>query len=177
MSLKRTSPDVGSISRSRQRPVVVLPDPDSPTRPNVSPGIDVERHVVDGAHRAATAEPVRGRETPSPGRGRRSRGVISASPSSDPATCCAENTARHVPMRRRESLVRRRRRRTGRAARREGAAGRRLPSAGTVPGMAVSRSPDCAAGNRGEQRAGVRMRGRAEDPRHRRLLDDAARST
>ena len=35
--LKRTDPEVGSISRSRQRPVVVLPLPDSPTRPNVSP--------------------------------------------------------------------------------------------------------------------------------------------
>ena len=33
----RTSPDVGSISRRMQRPVVVLPLPDSPTRPNVSP--------------------------------------------------------------------------------------------------------------------------------------------
>ena len=33
----RTLPEVGSISRSRHRPVVVLPLPDSPTRPNVSP--------------------------------------------------------------------------------------------------------------------------------------------
>ena len=31
------SPEVGSINRMRQRPVVVLPLPDSPTRPNVSP--------------------------------------------------------------------------------------------------------------------------------------------
>ena len=31
------SPEVGSISRRMQRPVVVLPLPDSPTRPNVSP--------------------------------------------------------------------------------------------------------------------------------------------
>ena len=31
------SPDVGSISRSMHRPVVLLPLPDSPTRPNVSP--------------------------------------------------------------------------------------------------------------------------------------------
>ena len=30
-------PDVGSISRSSRRPTVVLPDPDSPTRPSVSP--------------------------------------------------------------------------------------------------------------------------------------------
>ena len=33
----RTCPEVGSISRSMQRPVVVLPLPDSPTSPNVSP--------------------------------------------------------------------------------------------------------------------------------------------
>ncbi len=32
-----TSPEVGSISRSMQRPVVLLPLPDSPTSPNVSP--------------------------------------------------------------------------------------------------------------------------------------------
>ena len=31
------SPEVGSISRSTQRPVVDLPQPDSPTSPSVSP--------------------------------------------------------------------------------------------------------------------------------------------
>src|SRR4026207_1855647 len=34
---KRTSPDVGSISFMIMRPVVVLPHPDSPTSPTVSP--------------------------------------------------------------------------------------------------------------------------------------------
>ena len=34
---KSTSPDVGSIRRRMQRPVVLLPLPDSPTRPNISP--------------------------------------------------------------------------------------------------------------------------------------------
>ncbi len=34
----RISPEVGSISRMMQRPVVDLPQPDSPTRPSVSPG-------------------------------------------------------------------------------------------------------------------------------------------
>ncbi len=34
---KVTSPEVGSISRRMQRPVVDLPQPDSPTRPSVSP--------------------------------------------------------------------------------------------------------------------------------------------
>ena len=35
--LNATWPDVGSIRRRMQRPVVVLPLPDSPTSPNVSP--------------------------------------------------------------------------------------------------------------------------------------------
>ena len=33
-----TEPDVGSISRRMQRPVVLLPQPDSPTMPSVRPG-------------------------------------------------------------------------------------------------------------------------------------------
>ncbi len=33
----RMVPDVGSMSRSISRPTVVLPEPDSPTRPSVSP--------------------------------------------------------------------------------------------------------------------------------------------
>ena len=48
--LNSTSPDVGSISRRMQRPVVVLPLPDSPTRPNVSPVVDREAHVVHRAY-------------------------------------------------------------------------------------------------------------------------------
>jgi hypothetical protein len=35
----QTSPEVGSIRRRMQRPVVLLPQPDSPTRPSVSPAI------------------------------------------------------------------------------------------------------------------------------------------
>src|SRR6185436_4418861 len=35
---KETSPEVGSIRRRIVRPVVDLPQPDSPTRPSVSPG-------------------------------------------------------------------------------------------------------------------------------------------
>ena len=45
--LKRTSPDVGSISRRMHRPVVVLPLPDSPTRPNVSPSSIEKAHAID----------------------------------------------------------------------------------------------------------------------------------
>ena len=53
----RTSPAVGSISFSTQRPIVLLPEPDSPTRPSTSPCRDLEADVVDGAHRAvAVAE-------------------------------------------------------------------------------------------------------------------------
>ena len=36
---KVTSPEVGSISRRIERPVVDLPQPDSPTSPSVSPGM------------------------------------------------------------------------------------------------------------------------------------------
>ena len=35
--LNQISPELGSISRRMQRPVVDLPQPDSPTRPRVSP--------------------------------------------------------------------------------------------------------------------------------------------
>ena len=36
---KKTSPEVGVYRRSRDLPTVVLPQPDSPTRPRVSPGL------------------------------------------------------------------------------------------------------------------------------------------
>ena len=38
LPLKIISPSVGSYSRMILRPIVVLPEPDSPTSPNVSPG-------------------------------------------------------------------------------------------------------------------------------------------
>ena len=50
-------PAVGSITRSRQRPSVVLPEPDSPTIPSVSSELDLDRHVVDRLHRAARGGP------------------------------------------------------------------------------------------------------------------------
>ena len=46
-------PPVGSSSRLTSRPVVVLPQPDSPTRPSVSPGCTVE---VDPVHRLDRAD-------------------------------------------------------------------------------------------------------------------------
>ena len=35
---KKISPEVGSMRRSSMRATVLLPEPDSPTRPRVSPG-------------------------------------------------------------------------------------------------------------------------------------------
>jgi hypothetical protein len=50
---KLTVPDVGSTSPSTARPIVVLPDPDSPTNPRVSPGrIPVQPAPTDGAQQA-----------------------------------------------------------------------------------------------------------------------------
>src|SRR3712207_7365833 len=40
--LNQTEPPVGSSSLTRVRPVVVLPQPDSPTRPRVSPAESVK---------------------------------------------------------------------------------------------------------------------------------------
>ena len=47
-----------STSRTMQRAAVVLPLPDSPTRPSVSFGADAKRHVVEG-HDAARGAPAR----------------------------------------------------------------------------------------------------------------------
>ena len=43
-------PDVGSMSRSSSRPTVVLPQPDSPTSPSVSPRRISNDDAVDGLH-------------------------------------------------------------------------------------------------------------------------------
>ena len=53
---KSTEPEVGLCSWSTARPVVDLPQPDSPTTPRVSPGVEGEAHAADGldvADRAA----------------------------------------------------------------------------------------------------------------------------
>ena len=47
---KRTSPAVGGMRSSSIRPVVDLPQPDSPTRPRVSPRLTCERHAGHGGH-------------------------------------------------------------------------------------------------------------------------------
>ena len=50
-----TVPAVSSCSRMMHRPSVDLPQPDSPTRPSVSPGPDLEADVVDRVHPADLA--------------------------------------------------------------------------------------------------------------------------
>ena len=60
LALEPDFPDVGSISRRMQRPVVVLPLPDSPTSPNVSPCSIVKltpstARTIEAARRAALA--------------------------------------------------------------------------------------------------------------------------
>ena len=60
----RISPAVGVRSRTTHLPIVVLPDPDSPTRPSVVPGVEREAHIVhclEDVHRAAQ-QPVPRRE-------------------------------------------------------------------------------------------------------------------
>ena len=51
----QTCPDVALIRLSSSRPVVVLPQPDSPTRPSVSCELQVERDVADRVHVADPA--------------------------------------------------------------------------------------------------------------------------
>ncbi len=52
MPSNRTVPSVGSRSRIIARPVVLLPQPDSPTSPSVSPRRIAERDSVHGLDRA-----------------------------------------------------------------------------------------------------------------------------
>src|SRR5262245_26474864 len=51
-----TSPEVGSIRRRMVRPVVDLPQPDSPTRPSVSPGCMVNEMSSTACTRATSRE-------------------------------------------------------------------------------------------------------------------------
>ena len=67
----RSSPAVGVSRPTRQRPSVVLPEPDSPTRPTLSPGHNLDRYALQRVDRAAAAagerldEPVDADERPS----------------------------------------------------------------------------------------------------------------
>src|SRR5690242_5644074 len=51
-----TSPDVGSIRRRMDRPVVDLPQPDSPTSPSVSPGMTSKVTSSTACTRATSRE-------------------------------------------------------------------------------------------------------------------------
>ena len=84
-SARRTMRPGGCTRRRIAMAVVVLPQPDSPTRPTISPSIDLETHVVHGAHVA------------------RGRGVVDL-----------EIAARPAPLRGRRFAQRLLRRRTGR---------------------------------------------------------------
>ena len=44
---KMISPEVGSNRRKIVRPAVVLPEPDSPTRPTTSPGFNIQTNVLN----------------------------------------------------------------------------------------------------------------------------------
>ncbi len=59
-------PAVGSSSLSTVRPTVVLPQPDSPTRPSVSPGAIANDDVVDRLHRRPSWKTGRRRPRPEP---------------------------------------------------------------------------------------------------------------
>src|SRR5262245_60765774 len=56
LSWKRTSPEVGSMRRRMDRPVVDLPHPDSPTRPRVSPAMMVKVTSSTACTRATSFE-------------------------------------------------------------------------------------------------------------------------
>src|SRR5262245_9594806 len=73
----RISPAVGSMSRRMHLPVVVLPHPDSPTRPNVSPSFTEK--LTSSTARVTVARPRKpGRLTYSFVRLRTSRSVIAS---------------------------------------------------------------------------------------------------
>ena len=61
---KVTSPEVGSIRRRMERPTVVLPQPDSPTSPRVSPFLTVKLTLST----ACTCATVRWRSPPRTGK-------------------------------------------------------------------------------------------------------------
>ena len=203
MPSNSTRPDVGSMRRRITRPVVDLPHPDSPTRPSVSPGIDVERDAVHGAHRAGRAaehaaldREVLGEVADGEQRlARRRRRAASRHARVVAPRCAASGAMRML----RDARAPRRggsatcgRRRSDRAAdarvaQRSHAYGHRswkrqpvghVVGGGTVPGIVASRSRSCAdARHRAEQPFGVRMMRAREQLGRRRFLDDLAART
>ena len=147
LPLKRTEPAVGSIRRSTRRPVVDLPQPDSPTSASVSPRRDLEAHVVDGAHQA---------DRPCGGSGRgvtremldqavdlQDRDIARATSLMTPARPAPSSSAhlmagRDVAQRRRLAARQRRSANGQRGAKRQPV--RLVVGLGTVPSMVASRS-------------------------------------
>ena len=114
---KRTDPEVAGMSRSTTRPVVDLPQPDSPTMPNVSDAAHREAHArtPPGPDRRCGA--ARRRGSGSASRDRRPRGSTSSSdsgPAGTPVSGAAVTTA-PPPAAPRRSPPRSGRRRGGRA--------------------------------------------------------------
>ena len=154
---KSTSPEVGGSRYRSARARVVLPQPDSPTRPKVLPALDREAHPVDGLSTAATGRcrpprPVALREIADLDH------PTMAVPRSDtarrvPGSCSqARGHLRAAPL-------------LGqRAAGVEGAArGNRLRVRHRAGDRRQARAALWAARDRGEQQAGVRVQGLAED--------------
>src|SRR5215467_13680905 len=56
LPLNHTSPEVGSMSRRMQRPVVDLPHPDSPTSPKVSPALSSKLTPLTACTRSTSRE-------------------------------------------------------------------------------------------------------------------------
>ena len=190
--LNRTSPDVGSTSRRMQRPVVVFPLPDSPTRPNVSPGSTSK--LTSSTARTTPGRPHRPRprgnsftsvRTVEQGHvrlmalGSRLMPAPLASvfwhsgfwivPASRSTAPRGRRPARSTSGARCPHSAMPR----GTAARRRSRAGSSA-SGGTVPSIAFRRRPARPARNRGQQGLRVRVRRRAEHVPHRPLLDDPA---
>ena len=166
----RIVPAVGSIRRSTSLPTVDLPQPDSPTRHSVSPGLDRE------ARRRRPPSPAR--RAPRAGRAAAGKCFLRLSTSRTTADGhaghrCAGRSRRSassagdargrspMPFAQRRRLARgsARSRRRQRGAKAQPAIGSR--SEGTMPGISarrLARAPGAAARDRGHQPARVGMR-------------------
>jgi hypothetical protein len=90
---KFTLPDVGSINRRMQRPTVVLPDPDSPTSPSVSP-FDTPKLMPSTAFTFATTRARMPRLTGKYLRRSRTTSSVSPAPTGTFGVCCGADSSR-----------------------------------------------------------------------------------
>ena len=162
------------MSRRMQRPVVDLPQPDSPTRPMRLAGIDLETHPVDRVTRSTS------RDSSPPLTGKcftrsvtRSNGSRMAS-----GTHRMQATLWPGPTSRRSGVARLQARHREAAARREaGSLARGSSRLGTTPGIASSRvfaARPVDARDRADQALRVGVTRAGEQLADRRLLDDLA---